>query len=66
MSNPDIQVSVVQGGDMEPIIQIYDTDQIKATLIKMNLETAQKLVDDLIGSIEMVESLMSGPDDVTH
>ena len=66
MKTPAIQVSVVHGGDMEPVIQIYDVDQIKTTLIKMNLEDAQKLVEDLIGSIEMVENLMAGPDDVTH
>lgn len=66
METPDIQVSVVHGGDMEPVIQIYDADRIQTTLIKMNLEAAQKLVEDLIGSVEMVESLMAGPDDVTH
>lgn len=66
MKTPAIQVSVVHGGAMEPVIQIYDADQIKTTLIKMNLEAAQKLVEDLIGSIEMVENLMAGPDDVTH
>ena len=66
MTANNVQVSVVHGGDMEPLIQIYDANQIKATLIKMNLEAAQKLVEDLIGSIEMVENLMAGPDDVTH
>jgi len=66
METPDIQVSVVHGGDMEPVIQIYGADRIQTTLIKMNLEAAQKLVEDLINSVEMVENLMAGPDDVTH
>lgn len=66
METPDILVSVVHGGDMEPVIQIYDADRIQTTLIKMNLEAAQKLVEDLINSVEMVENLMAGPDDVTH
>ncbi len=50
---------------MEPIIQIYDADQ-SPKLIKMNLEAAHKLLEDLFTSIELVESLMPGQDDVTH
>jgi hypothetical protein len=61
-----IQVSVEQGGSMEPVIQIYDADQAQPKLIKMNLEAAHKLLEDLFTSIELVESLMAGPDDVTH
>jgi len=60
-----IQVDVVQGDGMEPVIQIYDADQSR-TLIKMNLEAAHKLLEDLFTSIEEVESLMPGQDDVTH
>lgn len=66
METPDILVSVVHGGDMVPVIQIYDADRIQTTLIKMNLEAAQKLVEDLISTVEIVENLMAGPDDVTH
>ncbi len=51
---------------MEPVIQIYDADQFQQKLIKMNLEAAHKLLEDLFRSIELVESLMPGPDDVTH
>ena len=66
MTAKEIQVSVVHGDGMEPIIQIYDADQVNATLIKMNLEAAHKLLEDLFGSIELVESLMAGPNDLTH
>ncbi len=65
MNAKGIQVSVVQGDGMEPVIQIYDADQ-SPTLIKMNLEAAHKLLEDLFTSIELVESLMAGPDDLTH
>ncbi len=66
MNAKGIQVSVEQGGSMEPVIQIYDADQAQPKLIKMNLEAAHKLLEDLFTSIELVESLMAGPDDVTH
>jgi hypothetical protein len=66
MKTPAIHVSVEHGGSMEPVIQIYDADQAQPKLIKMNLEAAHKLLEDLFSSIEMVESLMAGPDDVTH
>ncbi|MBP6421597.1 MAG: hypothetical protein KA271_01760 [Propionivibrio sp.] len=66
MKTPAIHVSVEHGGSMEPIIQIYDADQSQPKLIKMNLEAAHKLLEDLFSSIELVESLMPGPDDVTH
>lgn len=66
MKTPEILVSVERGSDMEPIIQISDADQANATLIKMNLEAAHKLLEDLFSSIELVESLMAGPDDLTH
>ena len=66
MKTPVIQVNVEHGGNMEPVIQIYDADQAQPKLIKMNLEAAHKLLEDLFSSIEMVESLMAGPDDVTH
>ena len=62
----EIQISVVQSDGMEPIIQIYDPDKVSTTLIKMNLEAAHKLIEDLFSSIELVESLMAGPDDLTH
>jgi hypothetical protein len=65
MKTPAIHVSVEHGGSMEPIIQIYDADQ-SPKLIKMNLEAAHKLLEDLFTSIELVESLMPGQDDVTH
>ena len=61
-----ILIRVVQSDSMEPIIQIYDPDKISTTLIKMNLEAAYKLLEDLFSSIELVESMMPGPDDVTH
>ena len=51
---------------MEPVIQIYDADQLQPKLIKMNLEAAHKLLEDLFTSVELVESLMAGPDEVTH
>ena len=66
METPDIQVSVVHSGEAEPVILIHDADQHETTLLKMNLAAAQKLVEDLIGSIERVESLMAGPDEVSH
>jgi hypothetical protein len=66
MKTPAIHVSVEHGGSMEPVIQIYDADQFQQKLIKMNLEAAHKLLEDLFRSIELVESLMPGPDDVTH
>lgn len=66
MITKHVQVSVVHGGGLEPVIQIYDADRVETTLIRINLEAAQKLVEDLIGTVEMVESLMAGPDDVTH
>jgi hypothetical protein len=66
MNAKNIQVSVEHGGSMEPVIQIYDADQAQPKLIKMNLEAAHKLLEDLFSSIELVESLMPGPDDVTH
>ena len=66
MTAKGIQVSVVHGGSMEPVIQIYDADQAQPKLIKMNLEAAHKLLEDLFTSIELVESLMPGQDDVTH
>lgn len=66
MTKKYVQVSVDHGGGLEPVIQIYDAERIRTTLIKVNLEAAQKLVEDLIDSVEMVENLMAGPDDVTH
>jgi hypothetical protein len=66
MKTPAIHVSVEHGGSMEPVIQIYDADQSQPKLIKMNLEAAHKLLEDLISSIELVESLMPRLDDVTH
>ena len=66
MKTSAIHVSVEHGGSMEPIIQIYDADQSQPKLIKMNLEAAHKLLEDLTSSIELVESLLPGPDDVTH
>ena len=66
MITKHVQVSVVHGGGLEPVIQIYDADRVETTLIRINLEAAQKLVEDLINSVEMVENLMAGPDDVTH
>jgi hypothetical protein len=66
MKTPEILVSVEHGGNIEPVIQIYAADQSQPKLIKMNLEAAHKLLEDLFSSIELVESLMPGPDDVTH
>ncbi len=66
MRTPEIRVSVEHGGSMEPVIQIFAADQSQPKLIKMNLEAAHKLLEDLFSSIELVESLMPGPDDVTH
>jgi hypothetical protein len=66
MKTPDIHVSVEHGGSMEPVIQIYDADHTQPKLIKMNLEAAHKLLEDLVSSIELVESLLPGPNDVTH
>jgi hypothetical protein len=66
MRTPEILVSVEHGGSMEPVIQIFAADQSQPKLIKMNLEAAHKLLEDLFSSIELVESLMPGPDDVTH
>ncbi len=66
MTAKEIEVSVAYGSDMEPVIHISDPDQIKESLLKMNLEAAHKLLEDLTISIEMVESLMPGQDDVTH
>jgi hypothetical protein len=66
MKTPAIHVSVEHGGSMEPVIQIYDADQTQPKLIKMNLEAAHKLLEDLTSSIELVESLLPGPDDITH
>jgi hypothetical protein len=66
MKTPSIHVSVEHGGSMEPVIQIYDADQLQPKLIKMNLEAAHKLLEDLFTSVELVESLMAGPDEVTH
>jgi hypothetical protein len=66
MNAKNIQVSVEHGGSMEPVIQIYDADQAQPKLIKMNLEAAHKLLEELTCSIELVESLMPGPNDVTH
>ncbi|MDP2430528.1 MAG: hypothetical protein Q8O33_00685 [Pseudomonadota bacterium] len=66
MKTSAIHVSVEHGGSMEPVIQIYDADQSQPKLIKMNLEAAHKLLEDLTSSIELVESLLPGPDDVTH
>jgi hypothetical protein len=54
------------GWTLTPIIQIYDVDRVETTLIRLDLEAAQKLVEDLIGTVEMVERMMAGPDDVTH
>ena len=66
MKTPEIHVSVEHGGSMEPVIQIFDADQSQPKLIKMNLEAAHKLLEDLFSSIELVEGLLPGPDDVTH
>jgi len=63
MKTPAIQVSVEQGDDMEPVIQIADQSQ---KLIMLNLEAAHRLLEDLFVSIELVESLMPGQKDVTH
>lgn len=66
MITTHVQVGVVHGGGLVPVIQIYDADQAETMLILLNLEAAQKLVKDLIGSVEMIESLMVGSDDVTQ
>jgi len=66
MKTPDIQVIVEHGGSMEPVIKIFDADRSQPRLIKMNLEAAHKLLEDWFSSIELVENLMPGTDDVTH
>jgi hypothetical protein len=66
MITKEILISVVQSDGMEPVIQIYDPDKISTTLIKMNLEAAHKLLEDLFNSIELVESLMPSQNDITH
>lgn len=66
VKTPSIHVSVEHGGSLEPVIQIYDADQAQPKVIKMNLEAAHKLLEDLLNSIELVESLIPGPDDITH
>lgn len=66
MITKHVQLSVVQGDDLQLFIQIRDADRIETVPFTLSLEAAQNLVEDLIASVETVESLLARPDDQTH
>lgn len=60
MISTGVQVRIVQGQDHDLLIEIEGTG---GAVLKMPLEAAQQLVEDLIVSVETVESLLARPDD---
>lgn len=66
MITKHVQVSVIQGDDLQLVIQIRDADRIETVPLTLSLEAAQNLVEDLIASVETVESILARPDDHTH
>jgi hypothetical protein len=66
MITKHVQVDVVQGDDLQLVIQIREADRIENVLLALSLDAAQKLVEDLTCSVETIESLLASPEDHTH